>query len=75
MATANMSGKILTTIGLVWFACIALLFGGTILISRFGGVGIDFAVSMSAIKVVLPILLFGWVPVLGAGIYRMKRLR
>jgi len=71
----TMTGKILTMIGIGWFACLALLFVGMWLLSiRFGGVGIDIPISLSAIKLVLPILLFGWIPILAIGIYRMKRL-
>ncbi|MCU1310343.1 MAG: hypothetical protein JWO20_1468 [Candidatus Angelobacter sp.] len=71
-----MSGKILVAIGIVWLAAVVLLFACMLLLSKwFGGIGIDISLPMSAMKVVLPMVLFGWIPVLAIGIYRMKRLR
>jgi hypothetical protein len=70
-----MSGKILTAIGIMWFACLALLLGVMwILSSRSGGVGVDIPLPLSTTKVVLALLLFGWIPVLAVGIYRIRRL-
>jgi hypothetical protein len=70
------SGKILTAIGMAWFASLALLFVGMMFFAnRVAGVGIDLPISIATMKVVLPVLLFGWIPVLAVGIYRMKRLR